>query len=607
MTHGNKLRLPRSAGAASLTTHTLAVARYSEIVAQIGQYRILSEAGAGLLSTFYHAADSSGKAVSVRSIHLGQIQDVDVRRNVAAELRVAATMLPSLRHPNAECVLEVVDAGANAHIISEPIDAPPFSDAASRWDIPRRVAGLGQLAAALEQARRLGIVHGAVCPQLIFGKAGAPPRLVLAQFMVARLLSRFIDPADGLANSLRYLSPEQVQESSLTPQSDQFSLAAVAYEWLTGAKPFDARQLPTVFYRICKEAPRLPSELNPQLGRAADDVLLRALSKRAEQRYPGAAAFVEALREALQIPVPPANVARASVPPAAPDRAPAPPPQPRPARPTVENTPPPARPALRKPAPIALESSGSVAQLPVPPPAFLSKSSEPRSNGRTVSVALVALLVIGAAIWVDRYRNPEPPIPVQTADPEHSPLSPPPEDARQPDRPKREDTPKPAETPKPSPTPGPAVSPVAPKKQQPDERGPVAKPVRLLSIPPGAQIEVDHDVALVCIAPCTLELPVGRHTLEAKSGSSAVARRIFNLPDDSEVTVTLASGVGTLLVSSSPPGALILVDGADRGNTPATIHLPAGHHQLTVINGNRRTDDSVEIENDQLTTRNYSW
>ena len=584
-------------------------------MAQIGPYRILSDAGSSTLTSIYHAVDSSGKAVSVRSIHVGQIKDAAVRRNVAGELRVAATMLPSLRHPNAECVLEVVDAGADVHIISEPIDLPPFPDAPLRQEIRDRLTGLGQLAAALEQARRLGIVHGAVWPQHIFGKAAASPRLVLAQFVVGRLLSRFIDPADPLARGLRYLSPEQVQETSLTPQSDQFSLAAVAYEWLTGANAFDARQLPTVFYRICKETPRLPSEVNPRLPRAADDVLLRALSKRAEQRYPGAAAFVEALREALEIPVSAAAKSLpASVPAAAPDRqlalvppAPVPPkpaPQPRPAVPVREAFLPPTSPAVWTPAPAHVESK--TIEPPVPPPAFLPKRAAPTSHGRTVSIAVVTLLVIGAAIWVDRYRNPDQPIPVQQADPEHSPLSPPPEDARQP-----EETPKPQH--KPEPTPAPTPTPVAPKgqqqEQQADERGAstATKPVRLSSAPPGAQIEVDHDATLACIAPCTLELPTGRHTLEAKSWGTAVERRIFNVPNDTQVTVTLASSVGTLLVSSSPPGALVLVDGADRGNTPATIRLPAGHHQLTVINGSRRTDDSVEIENDQLTTRNYQW
>jgi hypothetical protein len=578
-------------------------------VAQIGPYRIFSEAGSGTLSTLYQAADSSGKAVSLRSIHVGKIKDPAARRSVTSDLRVAATMLPSLRHPNAECVLEVVDAGADVHIISEPIDLPPFPDAPLRQEIRDRLTGLGQLAAALEQARRLGIVHGAVWPQHIFGKATASPRLILAQFVVGRLLSRFIDPADPLASGLRYLSPEQVQETSLTPQSDQFSLAAVAYEWLTGAKAFDARQLPTVFYRICKEAPRLPSEVNPRLPRAADDVLLRALSKGAEQRYPGAAAFVEALREALEIPVSAAAKLQASLPAAAFDRqlalappAPVPPalvPQPYPVVPVVAVLPS-ARPAIQTPVPALVESK--TIGPPVPSPAFLPKRSAPAAKGRTVSVAVVTLLVIGAAIWVDRYRNPDQPIPVQQADPEHSPLSPPPEDARQP-----EETPK--RQPKPEPT---TPTPAAPKEQQEEqgaERGAASatKPVRLSSAPPGAQIEVDHDPSLACIAPCTLELPSGRHTLEAKSWGTAVERRIFNVPNDTQVTVTLASSVGTLLVSSSPPGALVLVDGADRGNTPATIRLPAGHHLLTVINGSRRTDDSVEIENDQLTTRNYQW
>ena len=578
---------------------------------QIGQYRIFSEAGSGTLSTLYQAADSSGKAVSLRSIHVGKIKDPAARRSVASDLRVAATMLPSLRHPNAECVLEVVDAGADVHVISEPIDLPPFPDAPLRQEIRDRLTGIGQLAAALEQARRLGIVHGAVWPQNIFGKATASPRLILAQFVVARLLSRFIDPADPLASGLRYLSPEQVQETSLTPQSDQFSLAAVAYEWLTGAKAFDARQLPTVFYRICKEPPRLPSEVNPRLPRAADDVLLRALSKPAEQRYPGAAAFVEALREALEIPVSAAaKLLPASVPAAASDRqlALVPPspgpqalvPQPRPAVPVREAALPPISLAVQNPAPPPGWSK-SPDQPPVPPPAFLPKRSAPAAKGRTVAIAVVTLLVIGAAIWVDRYRNPDQPIPVQQADPEHSPLSPPPEDARQP-----EETPKPHAKPEPT-TPTPAAP--MEQQQQSDERGAstATKPVRLSSAPPGAQIEVDHDPSLACIAPCTLELAAGRHTLEAKSWGTAVERRIFNVPNDTQVTVTLASSVGTLLVSSSPPGALVLVDGADRGNTPATIRLPAGHHQITVINGSRRTDDSVEIENDQLTTRNYQW
>ena len=129
----------------------------------------------------------------------------------------------------------------------------------------------------------------------------------------------------------------------------------------------------------------------------------------------------------------------------------------------------------------------------------------------------------------------------------------------------------------------------------------------MLSIPRGALMEVDQDPQLACTAPCTLELPPGRHTLAARSSGTNVARKIFNVPESREVTVVLPMNSGTLLVSSFPSGALILIDGADRGNTPASIRLPAGAHRLTVISGNRRSEETVQIESDQLLTRTYRW
>ena len=131
--------------------------------------------------------------------------------------------------------------------------------------------------------------------------------------------------------------------------------------------------------------------------------------------------------------------------------------------------------------------------------------------------------------------------------------------------------------------------------------------MRLLSVPPGAEIEVDDSPDLDCKAPCTLDLPRGRHTLVAGLPNAAEARRIFNVPEDREVTVILQSRMGTLLVSSTPSGALVLVDGVDRGNTPADLRLSPGRHRLTVINGSRRADETVQIESDQMVARSYRW
>jgi hypothetical protein len=104
-----------------------------------------------------------------------------------------------------------------------------------------------------------------------------------------------------------------------------------------------------------------------------------------------------------------------------------------------------------------------------------------------------------------------------------------------------------------------------------------------------------------------MKLAPGRHTLAAWSPQAAVTRRIFSVPEAREVTVMMPSSSGTLLVSSSPAGALILVDGADRGNTPASLRLSRGQHHLTVVNGSHRAEEVVEIDGDQLVTRTYRW
>lgn len=596
---------------------------------RIGPYRLVSEAGSGPLSKLFAGEDGGGKPVCIRSIQLDEIRDAETRRELSRELRVAATMLPSLRHANAESVREIIDAGSQVHVISEPVDAPPLGDSALRQDLAGRVAGLAQLAGALEQARRVGIVHGAVWPQHIFGRPGAP-RLILSQFLVGRLLARFIGPASPLAEGLRYSPPEQVLETALNAQSDQFSLAVIAYEWLTGVRPFEARQLPTVYFRICKEEPQPATSHNPGLPPEVDDVLLRALAKRPEQRYPSAASFVEALRQAFEVRIaPPAATLPVFRDVSGPEprasgegrRAGTPPLVPPPAAAMPRQQPAPGRAAVEEP--------------PVPPPALLPRREAPLANGRTIGVALVALLLIGGAIWVDRYRTPDQLVPVQQADPSQAPAIPPspeatssagssaqsappaaPAETSKPARPPEPTTaPRPAEpapaapTPEETPAAGPAKA--LPAKRSATERATPAEertsPVRLLSIPAGAKIEVDDDPGLDCTAPCTLELPRGRHTLVARSAAGGVARKIFNTPEDREVAVILAARTGTLLVSSVPAGALILVDGADRGNTPATLRLAPGAHRLTVVSGSQRAEEVVEIEGDQMVTRTYRW
>ena len=86
-----------------------------------------------------------------------------------------------------------------------------------------------------------------------------------------------------------------------------------------------------------------------------------------------------------------------------------------------------------------------------------------------------------------------------------------------------------------------------------------------------------------------------------------VARRIFTVPEDRQLTVMMSQSMGVLLVTTEPSGSTVTVDGKQYGATPLTVRLPAGPHQLVVSNGAGRHEENVQIENDQFTTRSFRW
>ena len=98
-----------------------------------------------------------------------------------------------------------------------------------------------------------------------------------------------------------YMSPEQIEAKSLDGRSDQFALAVIAYEMLTGEKPFAADSLPSLLFKIVKEDQLAAHHLNPTLGLETGAVLERALSKKSAARYPTCSEFAQALTDSLNL------------------------------------------------------------------------------------------------------------------------------------------------------------------------------------------------------------------------------------------------------------------------------------------------------------------
>jgi serine/threonine-protein kinase len=103
-----------------------------------------------------------------------------------------------------------------------------------------------------------------------------------------------------------YMAPEQaaVDPARIGPRTDQWALAAIAYELLTGLDPFQGETPLAVLDRVVNTAPLVPSDLAPGLGAEVDAVILRGLSKDPADRYPDVVAFSTALRAAFGLALP---------------------------------------------------------------------------------------------------------------------------------------------------------------------------------------------------------------------------------------------------------------------------------------------------------------
>ncbi len=179
--------------------------------------------------------------------------------------------------------------------------------------------------------------------------------------------------------------------------------------------------------------------------------------------------------------------------------------------------------------------------------------------------------------------------------------------------------PVPARTPAPTPAtaaaPRPVLHPtVLPAVKQP-LRTHVAVPVvaapptdvELVSDPPGARVEVDNRSDLACLAPCSVPLGPGRHTLFSELAGYGTAHKIFMVPVDGAVFVSMNRNMGTILLTSDPSGADVAIDGRDYGPTPVRVHLSSGRHHLVISDGNRQHDETIYIDTDGVYARSIRW
>jgi eukaryotic-like serine/threonine-protein kinase len=224
--------------------------------------------------------------------------------NEAIRARFTREGLAVARLSNAPSIVTIFDVGEHGgrpYIVMEYLAGGSLADRLTREGAQppgRALEWLGQAAAALDAAHEHGIVHRDVKPANLLLDDG--DRVKVADFGVASAahLASFTE-AGTVVGTAGYLAPEQARGETATPASDRYALAVVAFELLTGARPFE-RDSPTAEAMAHVSAPIPPaSDHNPELPREVDDVLARGLAKEPEHRFGSCAELVHALRDAL--------------------------------------------------------------------------------------------------------------------------------------------------------------------------------------------------------------------------------------------------------------------------------------------------------------------
>ncbi len=583
-----------------------------ELVDRIGRYKIVRELGRGAMGVVYHAVDPNiGRPVAIKTIHFGGQRKPEEVERMRERLFREARSAGILSHPGIVTIYDVDQQGDLAYIAMEFVDGPTLDTLLSRpQPSPREqmFSILSQTAAALDYAHQHGIVHRDIKPANIMIAADGTAKIT--DFGIAKVAaSEQFTMTGTIVGTPHYMSPEQVQGQPIDGRSDQFSLAVIAFEMLTGEKPYTGEHLTTVVYKIVAEEPAAPNRLNPSLSSAIEAVLKRGLAKRPDTRYRTCQDFVEALDRAC------ANTKSWKTMPRGGSLT----------EPTVAEA---ERPVITlPPARRRSEGTATIERSAQRKPGFLSFLF-----AILVAAALLALIGWRAA----PYFFPKPSVPTEA----ESKQPPPPVKAPPPEP----QTPAPAATgtsgvqaePKPSPMPtAPAaqgnpgqepakaaaeppkaapelakpsneepkaareVAKTIPAKRPPQSPPPAAtQPVTVITSPGGATAIMDGRPDTACKTPGPIDATPGRHTVAVSmDGYQTESHDVYVGSSPVEMPpLILRAKSGTLMLSSVPPGASIQVNGKPvQKVTPAELPLPAGTYKITVEKDGRQSTQTVQI------------
>jgi serine/threonine-protein kinase len=270
-----------------------------QIGQSLGDYAIRQELGKGGFGHVYqveHTLTGRREAMKV----LAASSSPEQAERFLREIRLQA----SLTHPNIAVVHTAFWVNDDLALVCEYLEGQPLQKVLEQQRLtPKRALDIiGQVLQGLSYAHARGIIHRDITPANIFLTSSGTVKII--DFGLAKAATDLRLTHEGSPiGAAHYMSPEQVRATQeIDARTDVYSCGIVLYELITGRKPFEGGDSFTIMKGHAEDMPPPPAEVNPEVSEELSAIILRAMSKKPEDRFQSADAFLQAITS-LQVPV----------------------------------------------------------------------------------------------------------------------------------------------------------------------------------------------------------------------------------------------------------------------------------------------------------------
>jgi serine/threonine-protein kinase len=262
---------------------------------RIGDYEIVRELGHGGMGQVYLVRNVISDRVEAMKVLLPDLaQQGDLANRFMREIKVLA----SLEHPNIAQLRTAFTADNQLVMIMEYVEGDTLAQRLERgaFSTPDALNYMAQVLTALSYAHGKGVIHRDIKPaNMMLTPQGV---IKLMDFGIARSTQDLGMTVTGTTlGSVCYMSPEQVKSEPTDARSDLYSAGVSLYEMVTGHTMFSATSSFSIMEAHVKETPHPPIELQPNLPKALNDIIVMAVAKDPAQRFQTADAFRNALSQ----------------------------------------------------------------------------------------------------------------------------------------------------------------------------------------------------------------------------------------------------------------------------------------------------------------------